>query len=375
MATKYGYGDSGECLTVGDPNEVWFFEIFGAGPIEKGAVWAAKRIPPGEVGVSANRPRITTLNLNDPSDSMASDNVHAVAEEMGWWKKGEPFVFNKAYGGTPGYGSTRREWRVLSTLAPSLKLDPWSLDVPFSVKAEKKPTPQDLMALHRDVYEGTEFDMTKDAVGGPFGNPNRWGAAARPPSGFMGFERMIAVTQCSYVVVLQARGWLPAWIGGLAWFAPDDAKTSTFVPFYAGNTRVPQAFEIGSRAEFDRRSAWWAFNFAGNWANLNYRAITGEIKKAYMEMEARLFAQQPTIEKTAAELYKQNPDAARQYINEYSNREAQNAVEAWWRLADTLVVRYHDFGQNLPGQQRGVTAYPQDYLEKNGYGTKAIPKK
>ncbi|RPJ78349.1 MAG: hypothetical protein EHM13_14760 [Acidobacteria bacterium] len=103
--------------------------------------------------------------------------------------------------------------------------------------------------------------------------------------------------------------------------------------------------------------------------------MVGEIKKAYTEMEARLFAQQPTIEKTAAELYKQNPDAARQYINEYSNREAQNAVDAWWRLADNLVVRYHDFGQNLPGQQCGTTVYPEDYLKKNGYDTKPIPKK
>jgi dipeptidase len=47
MAEQYGYGDSGECLTVGDAKEVWQFEIFGPGPAEQGAVWAAKRIPPG----------------------------------------------------------------------------------------------------------------------------------------------------------------------------------------------------------------------------------------------------------------------------------------------------------------------------------------
>ncbi|MBT4402121.1 MAG: peptidase, partial [Bacteroidetes bacterium] len=27
LATEYGYGDSGECLTVADKNEVWHFEI------------------------------------------------------------------------------------------------------------------------------------------------------------------------------------------------------------------------------------------------------------------------------------------------------------------------------------------------------------
>jgi dipeptidase len=372
FAAKYGYGDSGECLTVGDPNEVWMFEIFGAGPAEKGAVWAAKRIPEGHVGVSANRSRITTLDLKDPTHSMASENVYKVAEDMGWWKKGEEFLFNKAYSGPPGFVSTRREWRVLSTLAPSLNLDPWSLDVPFSVKPDKKVTPRDLMKLHRDVYEGTDFDMTRGGVAGPFANPNRWGASVRPPEGSMGFERMIAVQQCSYTIVAQARGWLPAWIGGLVWFAEDDAKTSAFVPLYAGATRVPEAYETGTRAQFDRRSAWWAFNFVGNWANINYRAMSQDIRKAYTEIEERFFAQQPVIEKTALDLYKQDPNAAREYLTAYSNRAAHDTVEAWWRLADGLIVKYQDSGQNVPPAERPMITYPKDWLEANGYGKTKI---
>jgi dipeptidase len=179
---------------------------------------------------------------------------------------------------------------------------------------------------------------------------------------------MISVTQCSYCVVLQSRGWLPAWIGGLAWFAEDDPKTSTFLPLYAGNTKVPEAYEIGSRAQFDRRSAWWAFNFAGNWANLNYSAMAVEIRKAAADFEDRFFAQQPIIEQTAQELYKKNPDSARAYINDYSNRAAQDVLDGWWKLADNLVVRYQDFGQNLPGSAGAGAAYPRDWLDAVGYG-------
>ena len=57
LAEQYGYGDSGECLTVADKNEVWQFEIVGVGKDRVGAAWAAQRIPDNHVAVSANIPR------------------------------------------------------------------------------------------------------------------------------------------------------------------------------------------------------------------------------------------------------------------------------------------------------------------------------
>ncbi len=36
LIKKYGYGDSGECLTIADPKEVWIFEVQGEGPKKKG---------------------------------------------------------------------------------------------------------------------------------------------------------------------------------------------------------------------------------------------------------------------------------------------------------------------------------------------------
>ncbi len=59
----------------------------------------------------------------------------------------------------------RRMWRVYSKLAPSLNLSPYTdsfaSDYPFSVPVDKKVSVEDLMALVRDHYEGTEFDNTK----------------------------------------------------------------------------------------------------------------------------------------------------------------------------------------------------------------------
>jgi dipeptidase len=361
MADQYGYGDSGECLTVGDAKEVWQFEIFGPGPADQGAVWAARRIPPGEVGVSANRSRITTLT-DDTNVTMYSKNVYAVAEANGWWKKGEPFIFNRMFGMSGPPTPNRREWRVLSILAPSLKLDPWAPEQPFSVKPDKKVTVRDVMAIHRDVYQGTEFDQTRGPLAGPFGTPNRWSMPQgyRSAPGYAPVERMIAVHQCSYVTVLQARANMPPWIGSLAWFAPDDAKTSVFTPLYAGNFKVPAAF--------DRNSFYWAANFIGNWANLNWSGMMQDIRAKQVEIESRLFADQPEIEKIALEMYKTDPDRARGFISDYSNRVAQENYMKWWELADTLVTDYQDGGSRTTGAKRTI---PSDWLEKQGpFGTK-----
>jgi dipeptidase len=168
---------------------------------------------------------------------------------------------------------------------------------------------------------------------------------------------------------------MPPWIGSLAWFAPDDAKTSVFSPLYAGNTKVPAAYEVGRRDRFDRTSAFWASNFINNWANLNWRSMIGDIRARQVEIEDKLFADQPVIEKIALELYRTSPERARTFINDYSNRVAQENFMKWWELADKLVTDYQDGGSRVEAEKRSV---PADWLNKQGaFGTKAPepPKK
>ncbi len=369
LATRYGYGDRGECLTVVDPKEAWMFEIFGAGPIEPGAVWAARRIPDGHVGVSANRSRITTLDLSDKDHYMASDNVFSLAEQMGWWASGSdtPFVFNRAYAEAPSFYNTRREWRVFDILAPSLKLDPWDSEVPFSVKPDRKVSPQDLMRIHRDSYEGTPFDMTRGLAAGAFGSPNRWSTQLRPPDGHIGWERPIAVFRCSYCVILQCRDFLPDWIGGLAWFAEDDPKTSCFVPLYGSIARLPKAYEVGGRDHFERDSAFWAFNFVANWAEIKFSYMLEDIRRARSTLEGGFFDLQGMVEKRALDLYREKPELAREYLTDYSCTMAQRTVEEWWMLSDYLVAKYSDGYVNIPRTGETV-GYPREWLDAVGYG-------
>jgi dipeptidase len=140
LTKEFGYNDWGECFTFADPNEVWFFEILGPGRGKIGAVWAAVRIPDDEIAVSANSHRILELNLDDSDNFLASDNVHSLAQEMGWWdpNSGDEFRFSYAYASRNSLYSRRREWRALSLLAPSLGLDPNAENFPLSVKPDEK---------------------------------------------------------------------------------------------------------------------------------------------------------------------------------------------------------------------------------------------
>jgi dipeptidase len=376
LAEKHGYGDFGECLTIIDKKEAWVFEIMGAGPLEIGAVWAARRVPDGEVFVSANRSRIGEIDINDTENFMASENVFSLGEEMGWYdpKSGKPFEFNEVYAPDDSILCLRREWRVLSILAPDLKLDPWALEYPFSVKPKKKLSVEDLKSFHRDYYQGTEFDLSKGAAAGPFDNPNRYRPKMRPPEGYIGWERPISVQRCSYCMIAQSRDWLPDWIGGVVWFAEDDPKTSCFVPFYCGITTVPKSYQIGSRHIFERKSAWWAFNFVGNWANFKFSYMIKEIRKAYTDFENTFGELQPVVESRAQTLYKENPQACREYLTRYCNEMAQRVVDDWWALADYLIVKYNDGYINSPGRVDRAD-YPKEWLDKMGYGKTKIKKK
>ncbi|MBS3819247.1 C69 family dipeptidase [bacterium] len=376
LVEKYGYGDRGECLTICDTKEAWVFEILGAGPLQKGAVWAAQRVPEGEVFVSANRSRIGEIDLKDKDNYMASDNVVELAQKKGWYdpESGKPFKFNKAYDPSESIGSRRREWRVLSTLAPNLNLDPWSVDYPFSVKPEKKVSVEELKSFHRDYYQGTQFDLSEGMAAGPFGNPNRFATWGKRPEGYVGWERSISIFRCSYCFVSQSRDWLPDWIGGLAWFALDDPKTSCFVPLYCGISKVPQSYQIGRRDEFNRNCAWWAFDFVSNWSNLKYSYIIKDIQKAYNDFESTFSNLQPAVEKRAQSLYKENPQACREYLTEYSNDMAKKVVRDWWRLADYLIVKYNDGYINTPEGKKAV-GYPDWWLDAVGYGKTKIKNK
>ncbi|HLA85084.1 MAG TPA: C69 family dipeptidase, partial [Thermoguttaceae bacterium] len=343
-----------------DPNEVWVMEIVGPGKDKVGAVWAAQRVPDDHVSVVANGARIGRIDLSKPDWFMASKNIVDRAKELGYWNPadGEPFRFNWAYdpANRTSAASTRREWRVLDMLAPSLGLAPGRNDYPFSIKPDEKVSPKRIMEIFRDTFEGTEFDMVKDltvpdasgkVVKSPLANPfmpyemndllkinGGWGR--------MG-ERSLARWYTMYATVVQVRGGLPDEVGGIIWLGYSNTAMTTYVPMYAGITDLPADYKTDGRTTgFSRRSAWWAFNRVSKLAAHRWGDMRKDVAAVRDPLQEKYLAAQDEVAKKAAELLKKDPAKARAYLTRRTFDACREATEAYWTLGDLLWTKYDE---------------------------------
>ena len=167
LTTQYGYNDYGEAFTFADTNETWFFEILGPGKGKQGRRVGGGPDPGRPRGGLRQRaahpeagPRRQGALPRVGQRPLAGGGTRA----RGARASGEPFEFCTAYGSRSSLGSRRREWRALSRLAPSLKLDPNAEHYPLSVKAETKLSVKDVLDIFRDTYQDTPFDMTRSLI-------------------------------------------------------------------------------------------------------------------------------------------------------------------------------------------------------------------
>jgi len=380
LAEKHGYGftDSGEMLAVADPKEVWVFEIMPIGPLwtpqsgKPGAVWCAERVPDDHVSVCPNESRIGEIDLANKDFYMASPNViqFAIDQKLFDPKAGKPFNWKRTYSpqdvsaaGTNG--SRVRLWRFFNLVASSKNLGPETpnMDFPFSVKADKKFSVQDIMDMTRDKCEGTVFDPARGLQGGPFANPNYLPYPFKLDGKTYNTSRVIGVNRAEYVTVTQARSGLPDAVGGIVWLAFGAQDTSCFMPLYAGITEIPRSFQIGDHWEFSLDSARWAFDTVDFHTQVAYNLAIQDVREAQKKWERTAVSRTPDVDKTAADLYKKDPALGRQYLTDYCLNNASLVVNAWWDLGTRLLVKYnHLWIYEEKGRKRNPLPLPESYL-------------
>jgi len=359
LLEEYGWNDYGEVLTIADKNEVWHMEIVGPGKGKTGAVWVAQRVPDGHISVNANASTIKEINIEDKEYFMASENVFDVAIKNDWWNlnNGE-FQFCYAYAphSRTSIASRRREWRVFDLLAPSLKLDPNAENFPFSVAPDTLVTLENLIAVFKDYYEGTPFDMTKtltvsdkngNTIISPLASPHMpydannlhkinggWGTLG---------ERTIARWYTMYATIIQLRGWLPDEIGGVEWLAMDNVATSIYVPIYGCASELPKPYITPGRTQgYTLNSAWWIFNRLGTLTSQRWGEMRYDVDSVWNPMQLNMINSQKDIDKQALELYNQNKKDAIEFLNQYSNEQGEKVMKEAVKLGDFLWTKYDE---------------------------------
>jgi dipeptidase len=356
---EYGWNDEGELLSICDTKEAWHLEIVGPGKGNRGAVWVAQRVPDGHVTVNANGSRIRQINLDDSDYFMASENIYQVAQDSGWWDPAEgPFEFNYAYdpGSRTSAAAKRREWRVLSLVAPSLGLHANSENFPFSVKPDTLVTLGKMVELFQDYYEGTDYNFIKDLTWvneegvteiSPLANPFMpydMNKMLRINGGWSWRgERTIARWYTMYATITQSRDWLPAEVGGVVWMAMDNVASSIYVPIYCSVTDVSKYYKTPGRINgYTHDSAWWAFNRLGTLTAQRWGDMRHDVTAVWAPMQMELFANQAAVDAEAMKLLEKNRKKARRYLTEYGIEWGDRVVERAWKLGDELWTRYDE---------------------------------
>ena len=169
LIDEYGLWGTGEALVVADKDEGWIFEMTPL-PDGKGGLWIAEKIPDGDFFVEANQFRIRAIKEGN-SNQLFNPLLPKKLKELGWAAYDENqnldwvlSVQGKEF--NHPYYSQRRIWRAFSNVASSRhfssSVSDWNADdYPLSIRPDKKLTAQDIMALHRDYYNGTALTNPK----------------------------------------------------------------------------------------------------------------------------------------------------------------------------------------------------------------------
>ena len=381
LANTYGYNSEGETFTICDPKEAWIMEMMGKGAGSKGAVWVALRIPDDAVCAHANQSRIGKFNMKDKKNVMYAKDVVSFARSKGWFQgKDADFSWKMAYA-KPDFSGRRfcdaRAWAMLNHFYDMSPYLDWALgnnpdaqDMPLWVVPNKKVSVQDVENVMRDHYEGTPLSVAdgSDIGGGIWEMPYRPTPLMYKVDGKQYFnERPVSTQQSGFVFVSQMRSWLPREIGGVFWFANDDANMAAFTPVYCSMTQRPECYNTpGADAlHFSKKNAYWVCNMTSNMVYPRYSLMFPTLKEVRDSLDNSYFAAQAGVEKKAQELYAQNPQAAVKYLNDYSVEKAQQMLARWNQLFEFMVVKYNDMIIK-PTDKNGT-------FEKTQYGLGARP--
>ena len=227
LIDKYGYASSGRTYIIADTNEGWLLNAVN------GKHWVAQRIPDDKIAVIPNYYTIGEIDLSDTKNFLGSPDIIEYAIEQGWYDpaKDGKFHFAKTYsdgGSLRTNDNYNRMWQGVNLV--SGKDYEYKSELPAAVKPVHKVSAQNIMAVLRDHYIGTELDKTMNYI---LGSPYKMNGPT------------ICAGGTQYSTVAHLRNWLPVEIGAIMWVAQYRPDVQAYTPYYSSMQSVPELYGYG----------------------------------------------------------------------------------------------------------------------------------
>jgi dipeptidase len=370
LLDKLGYASSGRTMAICDAEEGWLLSIAA------GKHWVAQRVPDDEVAVLPNTYIIRQVDFTDSENYITSkNNIRDYAIQKGWYdpKSGKPFDFAYAYMRIPDpddsffqRGYDTRQWRGqhLFTGDTVSVEEAKENGLPFSVKPNRKLTVQDVIAVLRDHYEGTQYgpaSVQKPVFISTDGectvcrglpreivvNPNHID------------ERTISYITTQFSTVAQLRNTMPDPIGSVLWTCIGRPDCGVYVPWYTGISSIPEGYHntpgitcpdkalahqfdpVPGTYDYDPSAAFWVFNDLENLVDAHYPDAIAHVKPVWESFENQAFHMQKSIETVVLKEWKKNPEQVNAYLTQYTLSLCQRTVNETQRLINTLKTKFY----------------------------------
>lgn len=300
-----------------DQDEIWWLETIG------GHHWIARRVPDDVYVVMPNQLGIDQFDLEDAlteqKNFMCSSDMREFIEEN---------HLNLSFDGTlnarDAFGShddadhvynTPRAWYMLRCLNPHTKVwdgdraeyTPFSDDLPWCMKPEKKITVEDVKYVLSSHFQGTPYDPY-----GAYGDKSERGAF-----------RSIGINRNDFVAILQMR---PDHMDGgtLEWVAYASNAFNVAVPFYADVTKTP-AYLSGTTEKVSTDNFYWVSRMIAAMADASYHKSVFHIERYQEKVMAK---GHELIGKYDALLENEQDEEKRMALKEAANEEIAEMLQA-----------------------------------------------
>lgn len=328
--SELGYASSGRTYIIADPNEGWMLSAV------HGQHWVAQRVPDDKVVVIPNYYTIGVVDLADTNNFLGSPDLIDYAIEQGWYdpEQDGDFHFARVYSSPMNLrhpGNIHRMWRGVNLLAE--KNYGLEDDFPYAFRPKKNVSVQDLIAVLRDHYVGTDLDKTD---GYKLGNPYKTNRST------------ICASSTQYGFVAQLRNWLPVEVGVVIWLAQRRPDSQAFIPWYLGIEKISDGyaysdFETALDQHFDppdnihertNTHAFWAFVTLAEKVDEDYGPQIIKVREKWNPIEKEVFASQKPFEDKVLKIYQRDPAKAKELLTKYTNDWAAKAWQVTTKLLE-----------------------------------------